>query len=153
MSQNVNQSLCLKPGTTTCLPTPCDTQQTPLLRAQTHQDVHVNAPFSSSVIAAIQHITPRATLTRTLTGHFQHQSPSAVSLRCKQLMRSRKDVEKAAHVTLRLEATRLLRLLCDFPTRVANCRLPGSLTDSAEGWTDGWEARRPVHFPGDAEPS
>lgn len=137
MSRTVDQSLCLKPGTTTCLPVPCDTQRTSLLRAQIHQDVHVNSPFSSSVTAATRHVIPTSTLARTLAGHFQHQSPSAVFLKEEWT-----EVEKAAHGMLRLEATLLLRCLCDFPTRVANYRLPGSLTNRAEGWTDGQTDRR-----------
>lgn len=56
------------------------------------------------------------------------------------------EVEKAAHAMLRLEATLLPRRLCDFPTRVTNYILPGSLTNRAEGWTDGQTDGRCVNL-------
>lgn len=105
----------------------------------------VTLPSLSPTPQPLDILSPRHSST-----HFCRLLPAPVTPRCISEMLATKEewtvVEEAAHAMSRLEATRLLHLLCDFPTRVANYRLLGSLTKRAEGWTDGWMDGRCVNL-------
>lgn len=154
MSRNVDQSLCLTPGTTTCLPVPCDTQRTSLLRAQIHQDVHVSSPFSSSVTAATRHIIPTATLARTLAGHFQHQSPPALYFWDVSDQRGVDGGWKSStcHVKTWSDSSSASSLrLSDESGKLQTAWIFDKQSRGMDRRTDGREVCQPVHFSGEAD--